>query len=105
MFLGSFFLDSDSSLAKVLTCFFSLILWRTVGGLLFELISLSLSFIGFCSFLRHAYSFPQTGAPRYAVDIQLHHNRFLAVAQVSRIHWPKFGFTGISHSFSSHSGM
>jgi len=51
MFLGSFFHDSDSGLAKVLTCFFSLILWRTVGGLLFELISLSLSFIGFCSFL------------------------------------------------------
>ena len=38
--------------AAWLKCFFPpLILWRTVGGLLFELISLSLSFVGFCSFL------------------------------------------------------
>src|SRR5216683_5486245 len=101
MFLGSFFHDSDCGLAKVLACFFPLILWRTVGGLLFELISLSLSFIRFCSFLRHAYSLPQTGAPRYFVDIQTAPLPvFLAVAQVSQIHQPKVGFTGISHSLS-----
>jgi hypothetical protein len=43
--------DPHGGLAEVLACFFPLILWRTVGGLLFELISLSLTFIGFCSFL------------------------------------------------------
>jgi hypothetical protein len=43
---SSFFHDPHSSLAKILACFFPLILWWTVGGLLFESISLSLSFIG-----------------------------------------------------------
>jgi hypothetical protein len=51
LIVSSFFHDPHSGLAEVLACFFPLILWRTVGGLLFELISLSLSFISFCSFL------------------------------------------------------
>ena len=51
MLLSSLFDDPHSGLAEVLACFFPLILWRTVGRLLFELISLSQCFIGFCSFL------------------------------------------------------
>jgi len=48
--IGSFFHDSHSGLVEVFACFFSLILWRAVGGLLVELISFSLFLISFCSF-------------------------------------------------------
>jgi len=51
MLLSSLFDDTHSGLAEVLAWFLPWILWRTVGRLLFELISLSLGFIGFCSFL------------------------------------------------------
>jgi len=51
MLLSSLFDDAHSGLVEVLAWFFPLILWWTVGRLLFELISLSLFFIGFCSFL------------------------------------------------------
>jgi hypothetical protein len=51
MLLGSLFDDPHSGLAEVFAWFFPLILRWTVGPLLFELISLSLCFIGFCSFL------------------------------------------------------
>jgi len=47
----SLFHDPHGGLPEVLTCFFPLILRRTVGRLLFELIGLSLCLIGFCSFL------------------------------------------------------
>ena len=50
--LSSFFFhDPHSGLAEILTCFFPLVLWGTVGRFLFELISLPLCFVGFCSFL------------------------------------------------------
>ena len=51
LLLGSFFHDPHGGLAEILTCFFPLILWGAPGRLLFELISLSLCFVGFCSFL------------------------------------------------------
>jgi len=51
MLLSSLFDDSHSGLVEILAWFFPLILWWTVGRLLFELISLSLCFIGFYSFL------------------------------------------------------
>jgi len=51
MLLSSLFDHPHSGLAEVLARFFPLILWRTAGRLPFELISLSLCFIGFCSFL------------------------------------------------------
>ena len=43
--------DPHSGLAEILAWFFPLILWWTVGRLLFEQISLPPCFIGFCSFL------------------------------------------------------
>jgi len=51
MLLSSLFDDPHSGLAEVLARFFPLILWWTVGRLLFESISISLCFVGFCSFL------------------------------------------------------
>jgi hypothetical protein len=50
-FKKRFFRDPHGGLAEILTCFFRLILWGAPGRLLFELISLSLCFVGFCSFL------------------------------------------------------
>ena len=51
LFPSGFFHDPHSRLAEVFAWFFPLILWRTVRRFLFELISLSLCFISFCSFL------------------------------------------------------
>jgi len=51
MLLGSLFDDPYSGLAEVLAWFPPRILWWTARCLLFQLISLSLCFIGFCSFL------------------------------------------------------
>ena len=51
MLLSSLFDNPHSGLAEVLAWFFPRILWGTVGRFLFEVISLSLRFIGFCSFL------------------------------------------------------
>ena len=51
MLLSNLFDDPHIGLAEVLAWFFPRILRRTVGRLLFELISLSQCFIGFDSFL------------------------------------------------------
>jgi hypothetical protein len=51
LLLGSFFHYPNSGLAEILACFFPLVLWGPVGRFLFELISLPLCFVGFCSFL------------------------------------------------------
>jgi len=51
MLRSSLFDDPDSGLVEVLAWFFPLVLWRTAGRLLVELISFSLCFIGLCSFL------------------------------------------------------